>query len=175
MTDSTRAEQSKLGHSELKDVIITTAAVSVVVGIVLGLVAATKPVIKGVAIAIGAGSAAGAATYFRMDYRHVDRRNALRATIHDLTAQNTHFSAIATSSPRPRCNCKPNSITPKRNSISLPMLLSGNRPNCKPSLMRRSQPRKCRRYLPHLRPQNCPKTQCSRQPKRRDRVVLMTS
>lgn len=91
MTDSTGYEQSKLGHSELKDVIITTAAVSIVVGICLGLLAATKPVIKGVAIAIGAGSAAGAATYFWMDYRHVDRRNALRSTIHELTAQNTQL------------------------------------------------------------------------------------
>lgn len=91
MNDSTHLERSKLGHSERNDVIITTAAVSIVAGIVLGLVAATKPVIKGVAIAVGAGGAAGAATYFLLDYRHVDRRNALQATIHQITLQNTQL------------------------------------------------------------------------------------
>lgn len=84
-------EQSKLGHSDRNDVIVTTAAVSVVAGIVLGLIAATKPVIKGISIAVGAGGAAGAATYFLLDYRHVDRRNALQATIHQVTLQNTQL------------------------------------------------------------------------------------
>lgn len=91
MNDSPHLERSKLGHADRNDVIITTAAVSIVAGIVLGLIAATKPVIKGVAIAVGAGSAAGVATYFLLDYRHVDRRNALQATIHEITLQNTQL------------------------------------------------------------------------------------
>ena len=91
MNDSTRYEQSKLGQAELNDVILTTAAVSVVVGIVLGLVSATKPVMKGVAIALGTGGAVGAATYLLLDYRHVNRRNALQATIQQVTAENTQL------------------------------------------------------------------------------------
>ena len=84
-------EQSKLGHSELRDVIVTTAAVSIVAGIVVGLVVATKPVVKGIAIALGASGVAGAATYLLLDYRHVNRRNALQATIHQVTTKNTQL------------------------------------------------------------------------------------
>jgi hypothetical protein len=84
-------ERSQLGESELKEVMMSAGAMGIVFGIVVGLIIATKPVLKGVAIAIGAGSAVGTATYLLLDYRHVDRRNALHATIHQLTTQNTQL------------------------------------------------------------------------------------
>lgn len=84
-------ERSQLGASELKEVMMSAGAMGIVFGIVVGLIIATKPVLKGVAIAIGAGSAVGTATYLLLDYRHVDRRNALHATIHQLTTQNTQL------------------------------------------------------------------------------------